>query len=167
MAIQQNSHNSGHPSGSPTSAPRSTSNRPKKSYSQGKNTSNTRPSSGNGQTRNAKRARWAKRSKPVARPVAPRRENAFEYISTCCSLPARKPRAGEKSSVKNPETGKFKDEPKGLGHWRCTGCGKATKVTPRKPQPKINTVTTVGDPHLTNEQKASIGALPTTEVPVV
>lgn len=38
-----------------------------------------------------------------------------------------------KESVKNAETGKFKDEPKGLGHWRCSGCRKGCKVTPRKP----------------------------------
>ena len=36
---------------------------------------------------------------------------------------------------KNAETGKFKEQPKGLGHWRCTGCGKVAKVSPRKPQP--------------------------------
>jgi len=90
----------------------------------------------NGSSRNEKRARWAKRSKPVAKPAAPRRENVYEYISACCSLPARKPRAGMKESVKNAETGKFKDEPKGLGKWRCTGCGKAARVTPRKPAPK-------------------------------
>ena len=105
-----------------------------KQYSQGKSGSNTRPISGNGQSRNAKRARWAKKSKPVAKPIA-RRENTYEYISACCSLPARKPRAGEKEMQKNAETGKFKEQPKGLGHWRCTGCGKVAKVSPRKPQP--------------------------------
>jgi hypothetical protein len=57
----------------------------------------------------------------------------FEYISACCSTPARKPRAGQKESVKDAETGKMKDKPKGLGKWRCTACGKIAKVTPRKP----------------------------------
>ena len=105
-----------------------------KPYSQGRPNGNTRPTSGNGQSRNAKRARWAKKSKPVAKPVV-RRENTYEYISACCTLPARKPRAGEKEMQKNAETGKFKEQPKGLGHWRCSGCGKAAKVSPRKPQP--------------------------------
>ena len=138
MAIaQQTQRKSTAPSSaSPTSASqnRSTSTQQKKSYSQGKSGSNTRPTSGNGQSRNAKRARWAKKSKPVAKPIV-RRENAYEYISACCSLPARKPRAGEKEMQKDAETGKFRDKPKGLGHWRCSGCGKASKVSPRKPQP--------------------------------
>jgi ribosomal protein L37AE/L43A len=51
-------------------------------------------------------------------------------------VPARKPRAGMKESVKDPETGKTKDKPKGLGHWRCTACGKVAKVTPQKPASK-------------------------------
>lgn len=86
------------------------------------------------ENRNAKRARWAKKSKPVVKPVAPRKGPEKEYISACCSVPARKPRAGQKESSKDPESGKLKTIPKGLGHWRCGGCGKATKVTPRKPQ---------------------------------
>jgi len=106
----------------------------KKPYT--KSTSGNNAQKPNGSSRNEKRARWAKRSKPVARPAAPRRENVYEYITACCSLPARKPRAGMKESVKNAETGKFKDEPKGLGKWRCTGCGKVARVTPRKPAPK-------------------------------
>lgn len=94
-----------------------------------------KPSEG---TREEKRARWAKKAVPKQKPVAPRRENAFEYISACCSLPARKPKAGQKEAVKDPESGKVKDKPKGLGKWRCSGCGKVAKVTPRKPQPKID-----------------------------
>ncbi len=94
-----------------------------------------KPSEG---TRNEKRARWAKKAVPKQKPVAPRRENAFEYISACCSLPARKPKAGQKEAVKDPESGKVKDKPKGLGKWRCSGCGKVSKVTPRKPQPKTD-----------------------------
>lgn len=59
----------------------------------------------------------------------------MEYISKCCSLPARKPRTGAVSVGTDPEKGKPKKETKGLGHWRCSGCGKSTKVTPQKPKP--------------------------------
>jgi hypothetical protein len=38
-----------------------------------------------------------------------------------------------KEAVKDPESGKMKDKVKGLGHWRCSGCRKVCKVTPRKP----------------------------------
>src|ERR1017187_3352169 len=86
-------------------------------------------------SRNQKRARWAKKAKPVAKPVL-QRGPVHEYISACCSAPSRKPRAGMKETVKDPESGKTKDKPKGLGHWRCTACGKVAKVTPRKPEPK-------------------------------
>ena len=89
----------------------------------------------NGQSRNEKRARWAKRSKPVAKPVI-RTGPTFEYISACCSLPASKPRCGAKTPTKDPETGKMKDQVKGLGHFRCSGCRKVCKVTPQKPQGK-------------------------------
>ena len=85
------------------------------------------------ETRNEKRARWAKKAKPVAKPVL-QRGPVHEYISACCSAPSRKPRAGMKESVKDPETGKTKDKPKGLGHWTCPVCHKKCKVTPRKPQ---------------------------------
>ena len=87
------------------------------------------------ETRNSKRARWAKKAKPVAKPIV-RKGPEKEYISACCSVPARKPRAGMKETVKDPESGKTKDKPKGLGHWRCTACGKVAKVTPRKPESK-------------------------------
>ena len=100
-------------------APKSSSSAPKK----------------NEATRDEKRARWAKKSKPVAKPVV-RRDPEKEYISACCSVPARKPKAGERVSTKAPDSGKMKEVPRGLGHWRCTGCGKVAKVTPRKPQPK-------------------------------
>lgn len=56
----------------------------------------------------------------------------FEYVSACCSLPARKPVCGRKENQENPESHKMKEVTKGLGHWRCTACGKITKVTPRK-----------------------------------
>ena len=94
----------------------------------------------NGQSRNEKRARWAKRSRPVAKPTV-RTGPTFEYISACCSLPASKPRCGAKTPTKDPETGKMKDQVKGLGHFRCSGCRKVCKVTPQKPQGK--TIVTV------------------------
>lgn len=98
-------------------------------------------------SRNAKRARWAKKSRPVAKPrveVGP----VFEYISGCCSALARKPRAGQKEVVKDPDSGKMKDKPKGLGKWRCTACGKVAKVTPRKPEPKALPTGNMGGLHL-------------------
>ena len=84
--------------------------------------------------RNAKRARWAK--KHVPRPVAPKRGPVKEYISGCCNLPAHKPQAGQKQTLQNADSGKMETTPKGLGHWRCTGCNKIAKVTPRKPEVK-------------------------------
>ena len=89
----------------------------------------------NGSSRNEKRARWAKRSKPVAKPIV-KRGPVKSYTSVCCSLPASKPRAGQKEMARDAETGKTKEVAKGLGKWRCTGCGKAARVTPRKPAPK-------------------------------
>jgi hypothetical protein len=82
-------------------------------------------------SREDKRKAWAKKARPVAKPsvrVAPSKA----YTSVCCSAPATKPAAGQKTAVRNPETGKTKSEPKGLGHWRCSACGKATKVTVSK-----------------------------------
>lgn len=40
------------------------------------------------------------------------------------------------TTTTGPESKKPKTEVKGLGKWRCSGCGKPTKVTPRKPQPQ-------------------------------
>ena len=106
-----------------------------------KNTSAGKPSS-----RDEKRKRWAKRSKPQQKSVAYRKGPEKEYISACCSVPARKPPAGQKESMKDPETGKTKDKPKGLGHWRCGACGKSCKVTPRKPEPSGKELVTVVAP---------------------
>ena len=72
-----------------------------------------------------------KPNKPVKR-TAPTKE----YISTCCSAPARKPRCGQEVTVTNPETKKPKQEAQGLGKWRCTACGKVTKVRPQAITPK-------------------------------
>jgi hypothetical protein len=78
-------------------------------------------------TRNAKRARWAKKAKPVAKPIV-KKGPVKEYVSKCCSLPATKPAAGLMESVKDAESGKMKEQAKGLGHWRCSGCHKVCKV---------------------------------------
>lgn len=87
---------------------------------------------GRKQTRDEKRKRWAKRHKVVTKPVV-KRGPVKEYITACCSLPGIKPRAAQKDMAKDPESGKMKETVKGLGHWRCSGCGKLAKVTPRKP----------------------------------
>lgn len=115
-------------------------NQKRNKHSRGEKRNSTPQQSGsaqkpNNESRNAKRARWAKRSKPVAKPSV-KRGPEKEYISACCSVPARKPKAGAKEVAKDAETGKMKDKAKGLGHWRCGQCGKACKVTPRKPETK-------------------------------
>ena len=84
-------------------------------------------------TRNEKRARWAKKSKPVARPVAVKRGPVREYVSVCCSAPATKPPCGTKTPTKDPDSGKMKDKASGLGHFRCNQCKKACKVKPQAP----------------------------------
>lgn len=59
----------------------------------------------------------------------PRVVNAvFNYTSKCCEAPAKKPPV-----IRTPEDrreNKFSES--NLGHWRCTKCGKATKVTRAK-----------------------------------
>jgi hypothetical protein len=108
--------------------------KPKK-HSQSKPKQNTsHPSKGAPSSRDQKRKRWAKKSKPIPKPV---KAAVLEYISKCCNVPARKPRAGTKETVKDPDTGKFVDQPKGLGHWRCGQCNKPCKVTPRKPECQV------------------------------
>lgn len=87
---------------------------------------------GRKQTRDEKRKRWAKKHKVAAKPVVVRGP-VKEYITACCSLPGRKPRAAQKEMAKDPESGKMKETVKGLGHWRCSGCGKLAKVTSCKP----------------------------------
>jgi hypothetical protein len=82
------------------------------------------------QTRNEKRARWAKKNRPVAKPVVSRGP-AKEYLCECHKEPARKPRAGTKVATQDPETKKVKDTAQGLGKWHCATTGKITKVTPR------------------------------------
>ena len=90
----------------------------------------------NVQTRNEKRARWAKRNRPVPKPVI-KRGPIHEYACTCHGEPATKPSAGMKEVVKDHDSGKMKDTTKGLGKWRCSVTRKVCKVTVRKPQPKV------------------------------
>ena len=97
-----------------------------------------KPSEG---TRNEKRARWAKKAVPKQKPVAPRRENAYEYISACCSAVANKPRCGMKVASVDAETGRpaKKEKVTGLGHFRCSQCRKVCKVRPQAPTAKALT----------------------------
>jgi hypothetical protein len=80
--------------------------------------------------RKKRNKRAGKQGVAQRKPVGP----VKQYLSACCSLPAIKPRCGQLEAVINPETKKSKEMPKGLGHWRCTGCRKATKVTPQVPK---------------------------------
>ena len=84
-----------------------------------------------GKSKYAKRRNANKRNSPVATKSGP----VKEYISACCSAPARKPALVKQSTDK-----KSKEVPKGLGHWRCSICGKPTKVTPRRPETKAEPV---------------------------
>ena len=95
------------------------------------------------ETRNEKRARWAKKAKPVAKAPVVKRGPVKEYISACCSASATKPACGTKVASIDPETGKpaKKDKATGLGHFRCSQCRKVCKVVPQAPkakeQPKV------------------------------
>lgn len=98
----------------------------------------------NGSSRNEKRARWAKKNRPVPKPVV-KQGPAKEYACVCHGEPATKPRAATKFTVKDHDSGKLKETPSGLGHWHCSVTRKGCKVTPRKPQPKVvSTGTIVG-----------------------
>src|SRR6185295_16478029 len=82
-------------------------------------------------------SKYAKKARSGSKPsIATFRPPQREYVSACCSVPSRKPATGRKESVQDPESHRSKEVPKGLGHWRCGACGKPTKVTPRKPEPK-------------------------------
>lgn len=110
----------------------------------------------NTQTRNQKRARWAKKAKPVAK-VAPRRGPVYEYVSKCCSVPCRKVPTGTKTPMLDAETGKMKDVVSGLGKWRCSTCKKYCKVTRQAPAKVVTT-------DLTKIEKETVEAI--VEVPV-
>ena len=126
--------------------------------SQSRNEHFTKRSSGQGKSSHSSqhgKSKYAKKqSSRPKQPVVVRRAPALEYISACCSLPSRKPVAGLRVSVQNPETKKSKEQPMGLGKWRCSGCGKSCKVTPRKPAPP--TATTSGAPNGTAVVKAEV-----------
>ena len=126
---------------STSKSPATTTNRKPQQNSQQRSRANTGRTSGKGESRNEKRARWAKKSRPAANLVV-KRGPVREYVSACCSALATKPTAGAKESVKDPESGKTKDKAKGLGKWRCTTCRKVTKVTPRKPEPPMANLST-------------------------
>jgi hypothetical protein len=100
-----------------------------------KNSTTGEPSVKNASSRNEKRARWAKSNRPKAKPSI-KSPNVKEYISLCCSAPSHKPKAGQKETAKDPDSGKMKTAPKGLGHWRCGQCGKVCKVSAQKPVPR-------------------------------
>lgn len=82
------------------------------------------------------------KKKDDKKPVV-RRPPVFTYTSACCGTPARKPFAGKKVESKDPESGKIMFTAKGLGHWRCSQCGKGCKVKREvaKKQEDTNVVT--------------------------
>jgi hypothetical protein len=93
------------------------------------------PSSKPGQNKGKRphgKSRYAKKKSNQRKPVVVKRAPLKSYISGCCNLPATKPATGQVEVVQDPETKKMKDKAKGLGHWRCTGCRKSCKVTPKK-----------------------------------
>lgn len=101
----------------------------------------------NQQSRNEKRARWAKKNRPVVKPVV-KRGPVKEYLCDCHGEAARKPRAGTKVAVQDPETKKMKDKFLGLGKWRCATTGKRCKVTPQAPKAKETPQGSFGGVHL-------------------
>jgi hypothetical protein len=95
----------------------------------------------NQQSRNEKRARWAKKNRPVAKPIV-KRGPVKEYLCDCHGELARKPKAGTKVTVQDPESKKMKDKFLGLGKWRCATTGKRCKATPQAPKAKETPQTT-------------------------
>jgi hypothetical protein len=87
------------------------------------------------QSRDEKRRKWAKKSRPAVKPSLLAIPSRI-YTSACCQAPATKPKAGQTEMAKDAESGKVKKGSKGLGHWRCSACHKATKVTVSKAVPK-------------------------------
>lgn len=96
---------------------------------------NTKRFSGKGSSRYAKKKQGKRSVKPAVAPHGP----VLEYISSCCSLPARKPRTGSdkvqqgRQQVFGEQKEKKQSEKNGLGGWRCSGCGKPTTVRSQKP----------------------------------
>lgn len=69
--------------------------------------------------------------KVAKKPAAPPRPPKYEYVSKCCGALGRKPAAGKLVENISPESKRTEKVRKGLGHWRCSNCGKSCKVTPR------------------------------------
>ena len=90
--------------------------------------------------------------------LAPQRAPLNAYLSVCCSAPARKPQTGRKDKVQNPENGKSKEQAKGLGKWRCSGCGKATKVTVQR------AVASTASPAVSSPELTTLSSTPAIEV---
>ena len=87
---------------------------------------------GSGKPRSPKSKKHQKQQKPAAKPSLPTRS----YVSKCCNAPARKPKAFSAIAGSKDKAG--------LGHWRCSACGKTTKVTVGKPQaPEVSEVPNV------------------------
>lgn len=63
---------------------------------------------------------------------------SFVYNSICCKQLARKP-----AVIRSEEDKKERKYSEcGLGHWRCSQCGKPCKVTVSKPEKESNGGTT-------------------------
>jgi hypothetical protein len=103
---------------------------------------NARPSSrsttGKKKNGNSRFSKKNRSKKPAATPTP-----TNTYLSSCCSLPASKPRAF--SAVVGSK------DKSGLGHWRCTGCKKTCKVSISKYQaPESSEVKLGGIGEVTN-----------------
>ena len=114
----------------PTPTKNGKSNWSSRPRTQGSTTSSSKKDSR--KSKYGKKRNQKKNLKPVVSPRGP----VKEYVSGCCSALASKPRAGRKETASDPESKKMKEVTKGLGHWRCSTCGKPTKVTPRTSAPK-------------------------------
>jgi hypothetical protein len=129
---------------SPTTQP----NQKRSSFSPKGQHGNTKRFSGKRNSRYAKKKHGNRNVKPVVALRGP----VFEYISSCCILPARKPRTGSekvqqgRQQVFGEQKEKKQSEKNGLGGWRCSGCNKPTKVRPQKPTPKSVEVTSANLP---------------------
>jgi hypothetical protein len=83
------------------------------------------------QSRDEKRRKWAKKSRPAVKPSLLAIPSRI-YTSACCQAPATKPKAGAQEMQRDPESGKSKSQSKGLGKWRCSQCGKTCIVSCKK-----------------------------------
>lgn len=93
---------------------------------------NTKPTSNKTQPRSNGKSRYAQKKNRNGNPAPRKTGPKNTYLSSCCNVPARKPKAAEKQIVVDPETKRTKNVPRGLGKWRCTGCSKVCSVRPVK-----------------------------------